>query len=582
MIRRCLAALIVVLTAGAAAPSATAAPPSKKVSVERVPLADAAPEVPGKGREIRRSKPFAMAALRWNGKNPDLVEVQAQHLDGTWGEWLRLPAVDGQDRGRPGKNQASEAAWLGDSTAIRVRAESDGAPVDAKTVSVLLIDPGTAQAASTAAKPTAISRAEWGADESLRTQCFQQQGVGVEYGDTVKAAIVHHTAGSNDYTAADSARIVRGIYAYHASELQWCDIGYNVLVDKFGQVFEGRYGGLELPVWGAHAQGFNKDTVGVSMLGEFTSVAPSATQLESVAQVLAWKLAGNYRDPLGEVTMVSGYGGSSAKYPLGTAVTLPVIHGHRDVGYTECPGDLAYQELPALRQRVAELMGDWTAGAIYQKWQAAGADAGPLGGAYELEQDAADGGRQTAFARGAKSAYWSPATEASLIEGMIRDKWREHGAEAGALGYPRTDELSTPDGSGRYNHFAGADGSIYWTPWTGAHEIRGLIKAKWAQLGWENGPLGYPRTDELGTPDGVGRYNHFDRSNGSVYWTPGTGAHEIRGAIKDRWAQVGWERSYLGYPTSDEYAVPGGRRSDFQHGYVVWDAATGNVTDRPY
>jgi uncharacterized protein with LGFP repeats len=581
VIRRCLAALIVVLSAGVVVPSAAGDPPTRNVDVEAVPLSEAAPEVPGKGREIRRAKPFAMAALRWTGKNPDLVEVQPQHVDGNWGEWVRLSEVDGLDRGRPGKRQATEPAWLGDSTAIRVRAETDGEPVDANTTSVVLIDPGTAQAAS-AAQPAVISRAEWGADESLRTQCFQQQGVGVEYGDTVKAAIVHHTAGTNDYTAADSARIVRGIYAYHASDLQWCDIGYNVLVDKYGQVFEGRYGGLDLPVWGAHAQGFNKDTVGVSMLGDFTAVAPSAAQLESVAQVLASKLGGNYRDPLGEVTMVSGYGGSSAKYPLGTEVTLPVIHGHRDVGYTECPGDLAYQELPALRQRVSELMAGWTDGAIYQKWQASGADAGPLGGVYALEQDAANDGRRTTFAGGTKSAYWSPDTPASLVEGLIRDKWQEHGAEAGVLGYPRTDELPTPDGAGRFNHFRGADGSIYWTPWTGAHEIRGLIKAKWAQLGWETGPLGYPRTDELGTPDGVGRFNHFDRSNGSVYWTPSTGAHEIRGAIKDRWAQLGWEGSYLGYPTSDEYAVPEGRRSDFQHGYVIWHAATGTVTDRPY
>src|SRR5207302_49498 len=83
------------------------------------------------------------------------------------------------------------------------------------------------------------------------------------------------------------------------------------------------------------------------------------------------------------------------------------------------------------------------------------------------------------------------------------------------------------DGVGRYNHFQG--GSIYWTPGTGAHEVHGAIKDKWASMGWERSFLGYPVTDETGTPDGVGRYNHFQ--GGSIYWTPSIGAYEVHGAI---------------------------------------------------
>ncbi len=93
------------------------------------------------------------------------------------------------------------------------------------------------------------------------------------------------------------------------------------------------------------------------------------------------------------------------------------------------------------------------------------------------------------------------------------------------------------------------------------------------RLGWQSSALGYPVTDELVTPGGVGRYNHFQ--TGSIYWTPATGAREVRGAIRDRWASTGWERGALGYPTSDEYGVPGGRRSDFQRGSIIWDAQTG-------
>ncbi|MGY1841151.1 MULTISPECIES: LGFP repeat-containing protein [unclassified Modestobacter] len=108
--------------------------------------------------------------------------------------------------------------------------------------------------------------------------------------------------------------------------------------------------------------------------------------------------------------------------------------------------------------------------------------------------------------------------------------------------------------------------------------MHGSIYQTWARFGWESGRLGFPLTDETGTPDGVGRFNHFE--GGSVYWTPGTGAHQIEGAIRDRWAALGWERSYLGYPTSDEYPVPGGRRSDFQGGSLTWNAATGEVVER--
>ncbi|TVT17458.1 hypothetical protein FNH05_36025, partial [Amycolatopsis rhizosphaerae] len=97
----------------------------------------------------------------------------------------------------------------------------------------------------------------------------------------------------------------------------------------------------------------------------------------------------------------------------------------------------------------------------------------------------------------------------------------------------------------------------------------GAIRDRWAALGWEAGPLGYPTTDELATPDGVGRYNHFS-GPGSIYWSPNTGAHGIYGAIRDKWASMGWETSPLGYPTSDEYDVTGGRRNDFVSGWITF------------
>ncbi|WP_236796627.1 PQQ-dependent sugar dehydrogenase [Amycolatopsis sp. GM8] len=166
------------------------------------------------------------------------------------------------------------------------------------------------------------------------------------------------------------------------------------------------------------------------------------------------------------------------------------------------------------------------------------------------------------------SIYFTPGTGAHAIWGLIRDRWSQLDWEKGPLGYPTTDELTTPDGVGRYNHFSKA-ASIYWTPATGAHGVWGLIRQTWQATGWELGPMGYPTTDELITPDGVGRYNHFSK-DASIYFSPATGAHEIYGAIRARWATLGWERSYLGYPRSGEFDFDGGRRNDFQFGFIQW------------
>ena len=155
----------------------------------------------------------------------------------------------------------------------------------------------------------------------------------------------------------------------------------------------------------------------------------------------------------------------------------------------------------------------------------------------------------------------------------IDDKYAALGGPGGFLGHPVDEgagsaEMPTADGRGRVRDFQG--GSIYWSPTTGAFEVHGLIRVKWAQLGGERGFLGFPLTDELGTPDGIGRFNHFE--GGSIYWTPETGAHEVHGAIRDRWQSMGWETSFLRYPTSDERTPSSGhgRFSEFQGGSIHW------------
>jgi len=215
-------------------------------------------------------------------------------------------------------------------------------------------------------------------------------------------------------------------------------------------------------------------------------------------------------------------------------------------------------------------------GAILGHYLTVGGPSSALGLPTTDESPSADGtGRYNNFATGG-ALYWSPTVGAHEVHGAIDSKWGVLGWEMGPQGYPLTDEQPTADGIGRYNDFQ--NGSIYWTPTTGAQSIQGAIRDKWAQDQWETGFLGYPLTDERTTPDGIGRYN--DLQGGSLYWTPATGAHSVQGAIRDSWVAQGWERGPLGYPTSDEYTVPGGRQSDFQGGTLFWDASTGLVSPR--
>ena len=152
-------------------------------------------------------------------------------------------------------------------------------------------------------------------------------------------------------------------------------------------------------------------------------------------------------------------------------------------------------------------------------------------------------------------------------------KYLELGGAQGWLGYPTSSSSRTADNQADFSKFEG--GRIYSSP-AGVYSIHGDIRRRWTDLGEGASVLGYPTTDETETPDSVGRYNHFQF--GSIYWTPDTGACEIRGAIRDRWAALGWERSYLGYPVSGELPTnQGGFVNGFQRGEIRWTGAAGAV-----
>ena len=196
-----------------------------------------------------------------------------------------------------------------------------------------------------------------------------------------------------------------------------------------------------------------------------------------------------------------------------------------------------------------------------------------LGNATSLENWAADHrGTYQHFEGG--TILWSPEAGCHEVHGAIRELYAALGWERGFLGYPITDETASYDGVGRYNNFQG--GTIYWRPDLGAHEVHGAIYIKWVEAGRERGPLGYPVTNEEDAING-GRFNHFE--NGSIYWRPDLGAHEVHGAIYQAWAAQGWEGGPLGYPLTDEiqYLFDSIRVSKFEHGFLCWDPYTADL-----
>ena len=298
-----------------------------------------------------------------------VVQLRTSSDGLAWSRWYQ--AVMERQAGQTGES-FNDPLWTGPARYVQVSARAGTAPAPVELVNARLVaidtvedaDAATAvvgavrraaaavagisltpSAAASPAAPTIVTRQAWGADESLRRSAPSYA--------TVKMAFVHHTAGGNDYTQADAPAIVRGIYAYHTQALGWNDIGYNFLIDRFGTIYEGRYGGVTMGVVGAQVLGFNTGSTGISVIGTYISEAPPAAAVTSLENLLAWKLSLGGLDPFGSAKMTCG---STEKFKAGATVTLPVIAGHRDANYTECPGDALYALLPTVRTTVAKLI----------------------------------------------------------------------------------------------------------------------------------------------------------------------------------------------------------------------------------
>ena len=173
-----------------------------------------------------------------------------------------------------------------------------------------------------------VARSQWAPDLPWNWSACPG---GPEYA-YVANAIVHHTVNSNNYGPGDSVGIMRGIWAYHVQSLGYCDIAYNFVIDNYGVAYEGRLGGIDQPVIGAHALNWNTGTTGIAILGTFSSVLPSNSALGTLENLIRWKFKIHGVDPI--------------------EVDYAHILGHRDTSATECPGDALYNYLPYTRHYV--------------------------------------------------------------------------------------------------------------------------------------------------------------------------------------------------------------------------------------
>ena len=431
-----------------AAPAPVEAPPVDvtTTAVPAVPAVPVAPERPASSDLVAElpktaTSDFRMVGVTWTSGPSTGVKVEVRtRTAGTWSTWTTLDVeVQAGEGGEPG----TEPLWVGDADGVAARVTSQGDPL--KGVRIATIDPGqddavaepgaTGAAFRTAAtdaapgytpQPTIISRAEWGA--SAGTPCDSPAA-----GDQTRGVVVHHTAGTNSYTQAQSAQIVRATQAFHMKSRKWCDLGYNFLVDKYGQIFEGRRGGIDRAVRAAHSgnAAVNMYAMGVSMMGNYDEVKPSAALKDAMVRLIGWRLGTNYLPAKGT-------------YSLG-GKTLNMISGHRDVLKTACPGRYGYawlSEAGGLRDRVEAYIAAYST-PTKSLYRALGAAVtGPI---FIGEAQGADGSRLRAklvdiYSKGT-------AGPAFTVGGAIRTEYDRVGSRAGVLGYPTANAAAVAGGT---------------------------------------------------------------------------------------------------------------------------------------
>ncbi|UVI37407.1 NlpC/P60 family protein [Brevibacterium spongiae] len=498
------------------------------------------------------------------------IQVRIKH-GSEWGSWDTLD----EEQQEEAQNKGSEPMTVTNASGVQMRILGDSAPSDAELV---LVDPkraaGDAQAVSENAPVDLGQQSADGAegsdaatDESIGTESAEAENVSAAAGGTVsnqnyvpgsssvdtvakkvskpkigsrsswgakayrgspdyasgiKQAVVHHTSGSNSYSAEDVPGIIRGIQAYHQDGRGWNDIGYNVVADKYGRLWQARGGDVSKAVIGAHVTGHNSGTFGISVLGTYNGAAPPKKTRDAVASAIAWKFSINGISKATKSNMV----------------------GHRDLGQTDCPGDAFYAKMGEMRSTVNSIMKTG-----------------------EQPDSKKDDSKKDDKSKDDSKKDDSKKSETPKAKTAI-----EKYAEKNKLGKAVGKEYAVKGISGaKAQKFE--KGVVYWSKKTGAYHLSGAIASSYK--GDAITRLGLPTSAEKGGLKAGGVAQRFEK--GSFYWSKATGAHYTSGVIMKYWGDKGTVKGHLGYPTSDVVYKNGRGEQLFQGARLVWAEGYGTT-----
>ena len=306
---------------------------------------------------IELVRPADMVGVQWQGQRAASIALRFRTRGGSWSAWVSAGTHGhGPEAAATPDGTVGDPIWTGGTTAVQLLAR--GALTDVR-LHLIDVSDGIGAARATAAslalaspilqagpgQPPILARSGW-----ARGECPPR--VAPAYGE-VRMAFVHHTENPNGYLASEVPAMLRAIYTFHRYVNGWNDIGYNFVIDSYGRIFEARAGGIDEPVVGAQAGGYNLASTGVAVLGTFSSVAISKAARRALEALLAWKLSLHGVPSQGRVAVrVNPAGAVYSRFPADAHVSLPRIAGHRDADATDCPGEVLYSQLPAIRAGV--------------------------------------------------------------------------------------------------------------------------------------------------------------------------------------------------------------------------------------
>ena len=530
-------------------------------------------------KEFSREDPFSVVGLTWSGERDIVAYVRAQREDGSWSEWYQMdPAANTGDEAQAAEGkQGTDPIYVERTNRIQVstgnvdlledgRTESD-APTTANDLEAVFIDGGEGTVAGdinpvaesyAAGMPQVVSRAAWGARSATQEPY---------YTEPTKAITVHHTAGSNNYSEAEAPGIVRGIQAYHMG-MGWGDIGYNALVDKYGNIYEGRAGGLDRGPMGAHVGSFNDNTWGISMLGNYEAAQPTPDSIKAMGDMIGWKSAQAGINPLGNTQLTASGYYSGSKFAAGQTATFPTINAHRDFHYNSCPGQYLYNQMGAIRTAAAAKAAQVSAGTVLSPQK-------PAPSAPSKGETTTDNGVSTTVTNSTSSAL-EGISLSKLAEGDPTAIAAAAGTIAGAI-------ILYMVQSGMLSSGVEKIGDVELVPGLTLSSLTPAIGTILKFVGGEDAAETWKQFEPIlgtlqGAVKGVGGNNYAFYSDGIAVQNSSGDIFTLVGTLADAWMQQGLDIGPLGLPTSQEYnPTEDTLKVDFEGGSISFNPQTNAV-----